>query len=235
MVINIVKHCGLFFDLKKYNSIIMDFRSRFSYNAPGEEYDFLNRKISGWFDPQKVRQLGISRTYPKHDPVQYRPEYCLLIHCSNYLPLFLMNTLYLDRKDVLFEDIGAGLGWLYVYLQKLGFFHFHTVEDFSQLSKESAQEFSDVCELNVTFNNLDLHPIVSNNVGVPSFAFRTMTPDLELIICYTNRFLEEALFNTMEPRGFKFLCRDGDDLAVAFCREDKFVDFQEKLQSFEMK
>lgn len=233
MVIDLVKHCGLFFDLQKYNPIIQEFSTRFEYNRPGEEYDFKNRKISAWFNPKNVRNLGLSRTYPKMDPVQYRPEYCLLMHCSNYLGLFLMHHLYSNNKDIVFEDLGAGLGWLYVYLKALGFSKFHTIDDFSQLSEQACREFSEYAELSVVFNDTNVVPIVSNNVGVPAYPVRTISNSTQLIVCYTNRTHEASLKNSASTLGFTFLCRDSDDLAVAYCRADLHDTFTSILKDFQ--
>jgi hypothetical protein len=237
MIIDIVENCDLFFSLVSLNKVIEDFASKFKYNEPGRDYDFTNRVISSWFNPRKIRDLGISRTYPRMDPVQYRPEYCLIIHCSNYLPLFLMDKLYRDRKDVLFEDIGAGLGWLYVYLKAIGFYNFHTVEDFSQLSEEACVEFREYADLDVNINLPYLRPVVSNNVGVPAFPFRDASIDestnLELIICYTHREFDKYFADNMNRLGFSFLCRDSDDLSTAYCRNDKYEEFSSILKVYQ--
>jgi hypothetical protein len=234
MIINIVKHPQLFDSLGYLNRVVEEFTPRYRYNSSGHDYDFENKVISAWFNPSNVRKLGLSRTYPKMDPVQYRPEYNLLIHCSNYLCLFLMDVLYgkEEKGSILIEDIGAGLGWLYVYLKGMGFSNFHTIDNFSQVSEEACRDFLEYANLNVQFNNVSLAPTIVNNVGCPEFVMRDNIEKLELVTCYTNRALEKWMEDNMGAKGFKFLCRDGDDLAVAYCREDKFDGFSLLLQPF---
>jgi hypothetical protein len=137
------------------------------------------------------------------------------------------------RDSISVEDLGAGLGWLYVYLKILGFGRFHTIDDFSQLSEESCREFSDYANLNVVFNDSNVKCTVSNNVGMPAYPVREYHPQLELITCYTNRTHEKSLADNAPAQGFKFLCRDSDDLAVAYCREDLHEKFSKILKDYQ--
>jgi hypothetical protein len=230
MKINIIKDPSFFESLKYLNQKIEGLSSNFTYNKPGEEYDLPNGRISLWFNPKNVRDLGLSRTYPHMDACQYRPEYSLIIHCSNYLALFLMKQLYSSRKDVLFEDVGAGMGWLYLYLQALGFNNFHSVDNFSQISEKACRFFSDAHNLNVRFNQLDLTPIISNNVACPLMP--RFTSGLELIINSTNPSAVEYLKSNADKNNFQFLCVDSDNLTISYCREDKYREFSCILERY---
>ena len=237
MIIDTLKSASLFKFMSQANDDILAFSKTWNYTEEGADYDFANRTISRWFNPLAVKEYTLSRIYPNRDKCQDRPEYCLWLHCSNYLGITLINTLYNDRKDVSIEDIGGGMGWLFLYLNQKGFNNFHNWDDFSQLSREASQEFIDYCKLKCEINNPDFVPIISNNVGVPASYFRNKK-DLdksELIIFYTNRALEKVAAVELPIRGFKFLCRDMDDLAVAYCREDKYEEFKNKLSNYEVK
>jgi len=233
MIINIVKNSELFYGLKRYNEDILTFSKTWNYNKEEEEYSFKDRIISSWFNPNKVRRLGLSRTYPRQIPeIQNRPEYALYLHCSNYLPLFLINELYADRRDVLIEDMGGGMGWFFYYLNKLGFTNFHLWDNFSQLSEEAATEFLTNFSISCQINKKELKPVITNNVGVPAFVIREFQPELELICCYTNRDLESRA-EMFKSSGYKFLCKDTDDLAFIYCRNDKYEEFKERLKEYE--
>lgn len=231
MILDIVRHYHVFKPLESHNQFIKNFSYRWKYNNAGEEYNFKNRIISAWFNPDNVRNLGLSRTYPNMDKCQYRQEYCLSLHCSNYLGLFLIATLYKGRYDVLIEDVGGGQGWWFFYLNKMGFKNFHLWDNFSQLSEECALDFIRNAQLNVQINKAELNPIISQNVGVPAFINRKTTIDTELIICYTNHSLEKTAEN-LTKEGFTFLCKDTDDLAFAYCRSDKYEQFKKELEPY---
>lgn len=229
MIINIVKHSELFYDLEKYNSLISNYMSKFTFNST---YDLANDILSPWFNPKNVRNLGLSRTYPHMCSVQYRSEYSLLLHCSNYLCLFLVAKLYNERKDIFIEDIGGGMGWLFLYLNKLGFNNFSLIENFSQLSRYAVENMFKTYGINCLINKESTFPKVVNNVGVPDFILREINPDLELVVCYTNRSLEAQAPKYFEEKGFKFLCKDIDDLAFAYCKNEKHLEFSKKLEKY---
>jgi hypothetical protein len=170
------------------------------------------------------------------DECQYRREYCLYLHCSNYLPLFLIDILYTrgcDTIDPLIEDIGGGMGWLFLYLNKRGFNNFHLWDNFSQLSESVARNFVVERNLNCDINNINLKPVITNNVGVPGILIREFNPNLELIVFYTNRALEEDAKTYLVNNGYSFLCKDTDDLSVAYCRNDKLEEFKQKLTPYD--
>jgi len=233
MIIDIIKNPVLFEELKQYNRDISDVTANFKFSST---YDFSDGVISPWFNPANIRDLGLSRTYPNMDPCQYRKEYSLYLHCSNYLPLFLIDTLYSrgcsSGADPLIEDIGGGMGWLFAYLKRRGFNNFHLWDNFSQLSEQTAKYFISYRELNCVINDASLQPTIVNNVGVPGVLVRELNPNLELVTFYTNRELEKSASAYFPANGFSFLCKDTDDLAVAYCRNDKLVEFKQKLKPY---
>lgn len=229
MIINIL-NTSLFNSLERHNQVIATAVEGFKFNS---EYNLAQEIISPWFDPKNVKDLGLSRTYPHMSKEQYRPEYCLTLHCSNYLGLFLINRLY-ENKNTLIEDIGGGMGWWFVYLHKLGFNNFSLIDNFSQLSETAALKFKEIVKVPITINNFGLKPVVTQNVGVPALLNRGVQENLELIICYTNRALESAAERTLPELGYTFLCKDTDDLAFAYCRNDKYEEFTNKLKEYEV-
>ena len=62
MLIDIVKHSKLFFDLERYNSLITNVTNRYTFNST---YYLSKDVISPWFNPKKNRNLGLSRNYPE--------------------------------------------------------------------------------------------------------------------------------------------------------------------------
>jgi hypothetical protein len=229
MLIDIVKHSKLFFDLEQYNYLIEQFTNKYTFSST---YDLVNNKISPWFDPKNIRNLGLSRTYPEMAACQYRREYCIYLHCSNYLPIFLINILYANRKNILIEDIGGGMAWFFLYLNKLGFNNFHLWDNFSQLSKHVVEDFIKTTNLNCAINDSSLSPVITNNVGVPGFVVRDVFPETELICCYTNRSLEKQSVEYFKEKGFSYLCKDIDDLSFVYCRNNKLEEFKGKLSEY---
>jgi hypothetical protein len=259
MIINILKDSSLYKNLEKYNSVIRQISSKYTFkHGP----DPSKGEATEWFDPDKYREAPLSRTYPRIAPEQWKKEYCLIFYLPNYVPLFLINTLYQDRKDVLFEDFGAGAGRLFFYLSKLGFTNFHDIDNFDMLPKSFFEEMMTAGDIKYHLNDLSLQPVIVHNASTPFYyvthgldkegifksasthkpnpyidvewaeKHRNLT-ELELICFYTNREWEELAYKILEPQGYRFLCRDGDDMGVAWCREDKYKEFKERLEPYE--
>lgn len=235
-VIDIFKATDLFNTLALQNKQIEQTSKKFQYAVDGEPYDFVHDRISSWFNPENVKHLGFSRIYPHKCPEQYRKEYVLSVHQSNYLSLLLITLLYADRKDIGIEDIGSGAGIFFIYLKSLGFFNFHGIDNFSQLSEKVFRTYMSDFNIQFKLNDSNFSAVVSNNVGCPIFPFRGENiPTLELICCYTNRSLEKNLFEFSKEGSYKFLCRDPDDICVAFCKADKHDDFLKKIDPYLIK
>ena len=106
MVIDIfTKNKQLFKPLEIHNQMIWDIDKK--YPSP---------EVSWWFFPEGVRKLWLGRTYPESCEAQMKEEYCLILHASNYLTLFLTDLFCSNRKDIVIEDFGCGDGRLFVYL-----------------------------------------------------------------------------------------------------------------------
>ena len=258
MIINILKDLSLYKNLEKYNADIREVSKSYIFkHGP----DPSKGEATGWFDPDIYREAPLSRTYPKVAKEQFKPEYCLIFYLPNYVPLFLINTLYQDRKDILFEDFGAGMGRLFFFLSKLGFTNFHNIDNFAFLPKSLFDEMMTIGNIKCHLNDVSLQPVVVHNASTP-FYFITHGIDkknifqsgsaycpnpyidlekaekreltkLELICFYTNREWEKLAYQILEPQGYKFLCKDKDDMGVAWCREDKYREFKERLEPYE--
>ena len=259
MKINILKDLSLYKNLEKYNSVIREVSKKYVFkHGP----DPSKGEATEWFDPNIYREAPLSRTYPKIAPEQYKKEYCLIFYLPNYVPLFLMNALYNDRKDVLFEDFGAGMGRLIFFLSKLGFTNFHNIDNFAFLPKSLFEEMMTAGNIKYHLNDVSLQPTVVHNASSPTYYIthglnkknifssnaayksnpyidtewaeknRELTK-LELICFYTNREWEELAYKILQPQGYRFLCRDLDDMGVAWCREDKYEEFTERLKPYE--
>jgi len=229
-IVSLIKHNELFETLSCVNPKIKEVSKNFKYVEEGQHYDFDNNKISNWFNPDNVKNLGFSRVYPRMCAEQYRSEYSLSIHQSNYLSLFLINLLYQDTKDVLIEDVGCGAGIFFIYLNMLGFTNFNGIDNFSQLNKFTFDFYMNEFGLSPALNDESKRPIISNNVGVTSAVCRSAVIDsAELICCYTNRSLEESAKRVLGDAGYEFLCKDSDDLCFCYCKKEKYEKFTEAI------
>jgi len=154
------------------------------------------------------------------------------------------------------------IGRLFFYLSKLGFSNFHNIDNFSMLPKSFFDEMMTAGNINYHLNDVSLQPVVVHNASTPFYFIthglnknkifnsasihrpnpyidaegaeknRELTK-LELICFYTNREWEDLAHKILEPQGYRFLCKDGDDMGVAWCREDKYKEFKEKLKQYE--
>jgi len=258
MIINILKDLSLYKNLEKYNKIIREVSKKYIFRRGP---DPAKGEATIWFDPYNYREAPLSRTYPETAPEQYRPEYRLIFYLPNYVILFLINILYQDRKDILIEDFGAGVGRLFFFLSKLGFTNFHNIDNFSMLPKSFFEEMMEAGNIKYHLNDLLLQPVIAHNASSP-FYFITYGLDkkhiftsvpkqnsnpyidikeaenriltkLELISFYANKQWEKLAYEILEPQGYKFLCKDRDDMGIAWCRKDKYNEFVERLKPYE--
>jgi hypothetical protein len=249
VIINIFKNEDLYKELEKYNQDIIDIDNKIIANKGKDS------KISYWFDPKHVRALPLSRTSPKPDPsVQDRAEYRLILYASNYMPLFLANLLYGDRKDIMIEDFGVGDGRFLYYLSKMGFNDFSAWDNWSQCDESMFRSMMEFGNIRFALNDPTTRPIMVNSSASP-FVFITHGFDdrplenqeynryqnrdissVELVTFYTNRHWENILTPMFLPkRNFVFLCKDEGDLSVAYCRKDKYEEFHNKLEGCKIK
>jgi len=235
MIINIFKDMTLRKILETPSNQIRAISSKIKFCNSGEDYDLVKDRISAWFNPDRITQYPTSRCYPEVASEQRKPEYQIALYPANHLTLFLIKLLYNERKDVLIEDIGTGVGHLLVYLNYLGFNNFHVIENFSQTTQNVLDLVTKNFNVEYKLNQEELNPVIINNVGVNAIYIRKIAPETELIISYTNRKHEEWARNNLPKQGFKFLCKDQDDFTFAYCREDKYEEFKREIEKFEIK
>jgi hypothetical protein len=203
-----------------------------------------------WFNPKNYRKQPFSRHYPFLDElINNRPEYKLIFHLSNYLPLFLIKLLYAERKDILIEDVGCGNGNLIYYLAKSGFKNFSTFDNWCECPKELFDEMMKEVGVTPSLNILKVNPVVIHNSSAPRLCYiapaidkGTYEPEdmryfkverdlsnTELICFYCNKDWRIRADDILPKMDFTYLCRDNDELGYAYCRSDKITEFQGKL------
>lgn len=255
MIIDPFKDKSMYIDLSYYNKIIAEIETSYLDNTP-------SHKTSYWFNPENARDLPLSRTSPDNDPaVSAKTHYNLILYVSNYMPVFLINLLYKDRSDVLIEEFGVGSGRFPYYLSKLGFNNFSLWDNWSQCDKALCDLVLKEIAIKSTLNDPNTNPVIVNSSASP-FVFITHGFDdrdneidthnlpvntfnihknrdisnVEIVFFYTNRHWENTLAPMMLPqRDFVFLCKDEDDLSVAYCKKDKHSEFIEKIKKYEIK
>lgn len=225
--INIFKDTKLFDDLSQYNPIINDLCKTYTYNIKDE----LGNYLSPFFNPLLKNEYWlISRYYPNINLIQFKPCYNLTLTHANYLFLFLMNTLYGGRKDLLVEDFAGGMGWLLFYLGKCGFTNLQLTEDFSQISQCYVENFRESTQSQFNINTSET-PIALNLCGYPHEIPDYVNDDkIELFVLYESLDTFRFFTTTILPQSnFTMLCHDQDTLSWAFCRKDKYEEFNELL------
>lgn len=240
MIIDIFKDSPLFLGLQKYNITLQEVGAKHEYGS--------GKPSSYWFDTNNARSLPLSRTNPYADPkIVADDRYCLVLYVSNYMSLFLLQLLYQDRKDILIEDFGCGAGWFIYYASKQGFNNFHMFENWTQVDRHLFEDVMKKGEIKYALNDKNTNPVFINSSGSP-FVFITYGLDdrdgltykrdlsnTEMLCFYTNRDWENNLAHKALPkRGFRFLCKDRGDLAVSWVREDKYKEFKERLDIYEV-
>ena len=221
MKINYFKDMSFWNSLEKHNNYLLDVNRSDTYN---KDYDLslLNRTLPS------------ARSYPHEDPnVVKDPRYFLALNSSYYMMLFLINKLY-DNKKVLIEDVGSRDGKFTYYLSKLGFSNFNIVEDFKYPTEASLRRTMQGVPFDL--NNFYTEPTIVANASrfdiSRDIALR-WTYSMELVMGYTHEFYDCQYFIERAGRwGFKPLCRDFNDLSVAYCLEIKYDEFKDKLKEY---
>src|SRR5665213_3160017 len=163
MIVNMLKDISWIDELEPHNKKLLEIHDKFG-------------DLGWWFTPSRINQQPLSRMYPEIDEVICnRPEYKLMFNHGNYLSLFLIGKLYKNRKDVLIEDVGAGNGNLIYYLSKLGFRNFNTFDNWCECPKELFDEMTE--GISCIVNDLNINPMIVNNVSAPRIAFLTIGLD----------------------------------------------------------
>jgi len=244
LTIDIFKNNDLFDRLSKYNYII----------ELGDHVDLIDKApYPAWFVPKTQVFNPTVRSYPNVDSISCDPKWKINLTIVNYMVVFLSHVLYQDRKDIIIEDMGCGVGYLFLYLSKLGFRNFSAIENFSHIPKPCFDALIYYVDGNVALNKVDINPHVINTTL--NFFSRRITSDgnvfIELCLLpdydkkiekdnslvYVNSNLE-LFVNFYHRRSsilgddFKLLCVDSNDMTEAYCRKDKYNEFVEKLTPY---
>lgn len=232
MKINIFKD-DYFKQFEEQSKKIIKVSEVMKYTSGDQEYDLPNNVISEWFNPTQIKRMPASRSYPHPTQEQMGDEYSLILYQANYLALFLIPKLYENNKDVLIEDVGAGVGHLLAYLSKFGYHNFHVRENFSQMSKHCLDLVMGEFGLSYELNNENIKSTILHNSGVPEPSTFYFSDKSELAICYTNRGIEAWASKHWAEKEFVFLCKDLHDHAFAYCHKNKLEEFKSKLKYYE--
>lgn len=233
MIVDYTKDSIFWNGLKSYSNYLLIVSNGFNYRS--HNFNLGKDEVSNWFEPVRAKYQPIGRSFPEPHEASKKEFFQLYLTLSNYLPLWLISKLYSDN-EILIEDIGVGDGKLEYYLSKLGFHNFHFIEDFSNLPKKLLDtNLKGVkYKLNDIQNNFPVVVVNSGSYTVSADITPRWTPSIELAICYTHeKFDCKEFTDRLEQWGYKLLCRDVDNLAIAFARYDKYAGFTEKLKLYE--
>lgn len=234
MKIDIFKNMTLYKNLEQYNKDIIEVCSRKQFHfAKGKKgYDVMKGGSSNWFDPTQFRECALTTSYPETDPITFNPKFNLILYAANYLALFLINLLYQDKRNTTIEDLCGGAGYLIFYLSKCGFNNLYMTENFTQVSPLLLSAIVRKANIKLHLNIETVEPTVINIVGYPWFE-KDWNKSVELFCIYPCDNMFKTIIPEIESKGYKKLCEDSDYLCLAYCREDKFNEFMEKIKSYE--
>lgn len=182
------------------------------------------------------REVPSAKSFPHFDPkIIDDTRYNLVLNSSYYMMLFLINKLYNDKK-ILIEDVGGRDGRFFFYLSKFGFCNFSIIEDFKYPTQESLRKT--MAGVPFDLNNFYTQPTVVSNATrfdkSHDIALRWVY-SMELVMGYTHVLYDSQEFENRVSRwGFKPLCRDFNDLSIAFCIESKYNEFKKKLEKYKV-
>ena len=248
MKIDIFRNNDIFKYLTQFNNVVLEAASSIKY-TPDNNYDLSKNEASYWFNPENIRYTPMTPRnayYPEPHPIQFDEKFCLEMHSANYTTLFLVATLYADRKNILFEDIGAGLGQLSFYLSKLGFNNFSFVDNFTQLPRIGLDTMISHIKGICTVNQLTEYSTVCNLIQYPVYPKRINSNNIVYLFNKIEKTKEKAWVSpALElacsnypcdwlPSTFSELCVDEDEMALVYCRKDKLNEFRDKLKEYQI-
>jgi hypothetical protein len=232
MKIDVFKKPWLFEFLERFNEDILNICSRHKIiEKVSEVYNPRKGGCSWWFHPGRIRDLPLTSTYPDVAPLLQDKKFNLILYAPNYLSLFLIELLYRNRLDVMIEDYACGMGRLVYFLSKCGFKNFNCIDSFLQLAKCLLEDALRIAQVEERINRFDIEPTITNIIGYPHFNRGIITTN-ELYIFYTNNHLCEWLEPQLKSDGYAFLCEDSDEMAKAYCRNDKYEEFKKKIKPY---
>ncbi len=257
--IDVFKDNGLYRYLEQYNPIVEQIARSANYQKEGD-YNVEQNEASFWFNPDKQRKTWFPQTYPKPHPIQEDIRLNLCMHCANCASILLINTLFQNRKYILIEDICCGMGNFIFYLSKLGFNNFAAIDNFSQLPKSMFTNLMKEGNIKYTLNDFENNPIVTNIIAFTKYVKRNVISKERMIVdgqdhiheVYGPEIIPDSieLFLTYYPinpgnnnlhidndkffERFTPLSKDSYGMIYGYCRNDKYNEFQEKLQAIKL-
>ena len=236
MKIDIHKYSDPWDFLIKYNEDLFKvfLSPEFHYGGPTSGYDVLRGGSSPWFDPAQFREAALTTSYPETDPrTRDKERFPLFLYAPNYLPLFLINLLYEGKDNTSIEDLCGGAGRLVFYLAKLGFNNFYLAENFSQVSPHLLSAVMQEGDIDLKLNHSDVQPQVLILIGYPWIP-KGFRESVELFCVYPCDNMFKTIIPEIKEMGYKRLCEDSDYMCLAYCREDKYDEFIEKIKHYEV-
>jgi len=251
MIINIFKDIKFWRNLEQYNNDIIEIWNKYEDKRP----------IAKWFDPKLLKgdTLWVRKSNKSgHFFIKdfENPEYWnLIVHPNNYLPIFLLNTLYRNRKSILIEDVCSGMGRMAFYLSKLGFNNFSFIDNFSGISQELFEKLMEKGNIKYILNQKETKPIVSNLASYPWYTSpltlgmsgvggwneKTDIPpkeevpiqSCELFCFYCAKVIFETIGKYLLNNGYVELCQDSEYIQVAYCKKELEKKFKKELRRYE--
>lgn len=236
MKINFFKNDGkqLFDSLLPCNDIIQQV-----YN----KHELIGEKRSEWwFNPVKYQDMEMppcnTGIHTKNKLLKLKNLkdarlFQLYLYFPNYITILLLNTLFQNRKDILIEDLCGGDGRLFLFLSKLGYNNFSLIDNFSQLNEQLFYGMMKTNNLRYILNDNNTRPIVISHMGYPLYPKNNLPDSVELICQYGNTRAKEMLFELIKNDEYIELCRDCNEISVAYCRKDKYDEFLTLIKPYE--
>lgn len=237
MIISVFKNNNIFESLVKYNK---ELRDVYYINTTEKQ-----RESEWWFNPDRVEDNPIAIGFDGSNKAMSQKNlpcnkslYQLALYAPNYLAILLVSILYKDNKNILIEDASTGMGKMPFFLSKLGFNNFSLSDNFSQIRQSLLEAVLKTGDIEYTLNNThNVNPIIINICGFTTYyPEHTPIPDsVELFCHYSNKTLSEQVKQLLLKNTQKYveLCVDNNFISKAYCREDKYLEFAEKLKPYE--
>jgi len=235
MKINTFKDINFYKELEEKVSplIISTIYKYFFFDTSSDENKKNKDRLIQWFDPKNLYLNCLPQPYEGDLTFRQNKKFNLQLHYPTYILLYVINKLYADRKNVLIEDVCCGIGRTEIYLKHLGFTNFHLIDNFSQIEKHHLTTMLKEANLQCSINQQNLNPVISYISAYPSFP-KEINKSIELFCHYTNPSMIETLTPSLKNQGFVLLCQDIDNLMVAWCKKEKFIEFKTKLEKYEV-
>ena len=254
MKVNMFKDTKIWSKLEEHNKIVIDTYNRYKTSI-----------TTSWFNPEYIKRGGKKGlwcrksdkpgTFYINDFVSPN-DWNLVMHPNNYLPIFLINLLYEDNKDIVIEDVCCGMGTFSYYLSLLGFNKFSLFDNFTGVNVELLDNMMLKNNISYTINQQQVMPTVSNMSAYPWYTSpmtmgiplsetgggwdetdtepKTNIPidTCELFVFYCAKNIFETIGKYLLNNGYVELCQDEDCITVAYCKKEKYDEFIKKVGAY---